>query len=823
MAAVLAAGAGLLLSQPEPTARVGPRADGSFLLNSGWILSPAGRQIPLSTGPMASVLSPDGRFVLVLQGGYLQPSVSAHEAGTMKQISSVSLADGWLGLAFAPKSSLFYVGGGARSAVYEFELTKDGKIEERRTFSLVAEANRKHTDFIGDVQVSPDGRLIYAAALYRDSIFVMNPQSGMVIEEWKTVSRPYRILFHPDGRSFFVSGWGDGQIRQHDANTGGEINRFAAGPAPMDMVLSTRKPDQEGEDSAWPYTARLLVALSNTNTVSVLGITPERALRPIERINTGLYPNQPAGMTPSALALSTDERKLAVVLSDANAAALVDVAGPRSQVDGFIPTGWYPMAARFLAGDRLLVLNGRGPRSYPNPKGPNPEIRRAAVHEGIVAVEYVGAVQRGSASLIEAPAAEQLAAYTRQVMRNSPYQSGSAANSGVTGRSILDSGPGREPAIEHVVYIVKENRTYDQVLGDMNPGNGDPSLCLFPEDISPNHHKLAREFVHLDNFYVNADVSADGHNWSSASIAPAYVQRMWPNSYGGRRRHYDYEGGERAAIPPAGYIWTNALARGLTLRNYGWWSTNRTPAPDSGPQILTVRDPQLARHTNMSFRAFDLEYKDVDRAKVFLQDLGEFERTGQMPRLITLRIGNDHTSGTSPGKYSPKAAMADNDLALGMIVAGLSKSRFWSKTAVFVLEDDAQNGPDHVDSHRSPAYVISPYTRGRGLDSTMYNTVSMLKTIEMILGMAPMTMHDAGARAMTSVFRDKPDTTPYTFVQPNYNLDERNPANAPMAARSVELDLEEADRIDDNAMNEILWRAIKGTPMPVPSRSFWGK
>lgn len=815
--------AGFLLSQPEPPRRTGPRPDGSFLLNSGWLLKPAGRQIPLSTGPMASALSPDGKYLLILNGGYLQPVVTVHNAETLQQISSISLQDGWLGLTFAPKGNLFYVGGGARASVFEFELTAAGRVEARRTFPLVAEASRKHTDFIGDVQFSPDGRLIYAAALHRDSIFVINPQSGMVIEEWKTVSRPYRILFHPDGRSFFVTGWGDGQIRQHDANTGGEINRLAAGPAPMDMVLSTRRPEEGGEEIAWPYVARIFVALSNTNSVAVFGLTAERGLRVIERINAGLYPNQPAGMTPSALALSADDRRLAIVASDANAVASVDISGPRSRVEGFIPTGWYPTAARYLASGRLLVLNGRGPRSFPNPKGPNPEIRRAPVHEGIAAVEYVGAIQRGSASLIDAPGAEQLAGYTREVLRNSPYQSGSAAESGVPGNSVLSSTPDRPSPIEHVIYIVKENRTYDQVLGDMASGNGDRSLCLFPEEITPNHHKLAREFVQLDNFYVNADVSADGHNWASASIAPAYVQRMWPNSYGGRRRHYDYEGGERAAMPPAGYIWTNVLARGLSMRNYGWWCTNRTPAPASGPQIASVRDPMLARHTNMDFRAFDLEYKDADRAKVFLRDLEEFERSGSMPRFITLRLGNDHTAGASPGKYSPKALMADNDLALGMIVAGASKSKFWPRTAIFVLEDDAQNGPDHVDSHRSIAYVLSPYTRGRGLDSTMYNTVSMLKTIEVILGLAPMTMHDAGARAMHTCFRDKPDTTPYTYVLPKYNLEERNPANAPQAARRLAFDFEEADRIDDRGMNEILWLALKGAPMPAPVRSYRGR
>jgi len=555
----------------------------------------------------------------------------------------------------------------------------------------------------------------------------------------------------------------------------------------------------------------------------VFGLTAGGLLRRVESISVALYRDFPevAGMTPSALALSPDEERLYVVCSDANAVARVLVGGRRSVVEGFIPVGWYPLAARVLPSGRLLVLNGRGGGSFPNRQGPNPLVRRAIVHEGNVAVEYVAAIQRGTATVLDEPSSDQMTSLTRQVLDNAPWSRTRSMQSPPEGHPL--AGGGEQCPIRHVIYVVKENRTYDQILGDLGIGNGDPSLAIFGEDVTPNHHKLAREFVLLDNFYVNADVSADGHNWSSAAIAPAYVQRLWPNSYAARRRHYDYEGGERAALPPAGYIWSNAILAGLSFRNYGWWVNNISPAPTSGRQIASVRDPSLAAHTNMNFRGFDLDYPDVERIKVFLEDLASFERNGEMPRFITIRLGNDHTSGVSPGKIAPKSAVADNDLALGMLVEAVSRSRFWPATAIFVLEDDAQNGSDHVDSHRAPAFILSPYTRGRGVDSSMYNTVSMLRTMEYILGLRPMTIHDAAARPMWAAFLSKPDPRPYTAEKPRVPLNERNPQSSPLAARSARLDLSEADRIEDGEMNEILWRALRGVDPPPPVRSYWGR
>jgi len=801
--------AALLLSQPSAREQVGPLPGGGFLLNSGWRLTPAGEQVPVDTFPMALALSPDGRYLLVLNGGYKPPSISVLDVKTTRELGRTPVPDGWLGLTFSPKGDRVYVGGGSRAAVFEFGFA-DGALQPARTFPVVPEDKRTNRDFIGDVAFTPDGRLIFAADLYRDSVVVINPQSGRVIDRFKTGRRPYRILFHPDGKSFFVTSWTDGALGHYETGNGALLATVRLGAHPTDMVWREGKSAPEEGGTEW--VARLFVAASNTNNVYTLGVSESKTLRLIETVNIAMTPRQPAGMTPSALALSPDRNRLFVVCSDANAVAMADLSEDRSRVAGFIPTGWYPTAARVLPDGRLVVLNGRGSRSYPNPQGPNPVRRVAPSHLGPAGVQYVGRIQTGSVSFVPPFDESQLIAYSKAVFGNSPYRD-----------SKLDARPEGLPAIEHVIYIVKENRTYDQVLGDLPVGNADPSLCLFPEKISPNHHKLAREFVLLDNFYVNSDVSADGHHWSTAAIAPDYVQKMWPNSYGGRRKLYDYEGQEPTASPPAGYLWTNAAAAGISMRNYGYFVENLPKAQPSGPQIRGVRDPVLRQVTNFDYRGFDLDYLDVDRAKVFLRDLESFEKTGVMPRLLFVRLGNDHTSGTTPGKIAPLSAMADNDAALGLIVEGVSKSRFWPKTAIFVLQDDAQNGADHVDSHRSPAFVISPYVRRGSVDSSMYNTASMLRTMELLLGLRPMTHFDAGARVMTACFQASPDLRPYQAEQARIPIDERNPAKSATAERSLRLDFSAEDRIDDNELNDILWLAIRGTDPPAPVRSYFAR
>jgi DNA-binding beta-propeller fold protein YncE len=800
----------LLSSQPAPRERVGPLPDGAFLLNSGWRLAPVGRQVPLDTLPMATALSPDGKYLLVLNGGYRPPSVSVIEAASARVVSNVRVADGWLGLAFAPKGDRVYVGGGSRASVFEFSFA-GGTLTPARTFPVVPPEQRTVNDFIGDVAFSPDGRLLYAAELYRDSVVEINPQSGMVIGRYKTGRRPYRILFHPDGKSFFVTHWADGTLGHYDAADGSVLDTVRIGAHPTDIVWRKGAPAEpaEGEPT---WIARLFVAAANTNNVYAVGVSSGNQLSVLESINVSMTPRQPLGMTPSALALSPDGNRLYVACSDANAAAVVDVSETRSRVEGFIPAGWYPTAVRALPAGTLVVLNGKGGRSYPNPDGPIPTKQPAPVHQGDSprGAGFAPYMQTGTASWIEPFTSDQLEAWTKAALGNSPYRDS----------KLEETSP--LPPIEHVIYIVKENRSYDQVLGDMKEGNGDASLVLFGENVTPNLHKLAREFVLLDNFYVSADVSADGHNWSTAAIAPDYVQKLWPNQYAGRRRVYDFEETDPASLPPAGYLWTNAAEAGISIRNFGYMVNNKADAAMGSEQISGVRDPVLAKATNRRYRGFDLNYPDVERARTFLGELGEYEKSGNMPRLIVMRMGNDHTNGITAGRTAPLSLAADNDYAIGMLVEGVSKSRFWASSVICILEDDAQNGPDHVDSHRSPAFLISPWVKRHVVDGTMYNTTSMLRTIEFLLGLQPMTHFDAGARPMTASFQRQPDPAPYTAEKPRIPLDARNP-DTPAARASARMNFDEADENDDDALNDILWRAIRQDPPPPPVRSYFSR
>jgi DNA-binding beta-propeller fold protein YncE len=490
--------AAALLSSSQPPAReqVGPLAGGGYLLNSGWRVKPAGTQVPLDTLPMSSLLSKDGRFLIVLNGGYNPPSLSVLDTKDGREIGRTPVPDAWLGMSLAPNGKTLWVGGGSQASVYEFSFDENGKLTPARTFEIVQGAARSARDFIGDVAIDPEGHLLYASDLYRDAIVVVNTQSGAVIDRFKTGRRPYRILLNPDGKSFYVTSWADGSLYHHQTGDGALVQTLRLGAHPTDMIWRDRatraeEGDEPGEAAQQPgFKARIFVSAANTNNVYSVGVSDSGDLRVVETINVSTSPNHPLGMTPSALALSSDQNRLYVVCSDANAAAVVDVTSARSQVLGFVPTGWYPTAARALADGRLVVLNGKGSRSYPNPNGPNP-----AKRQNNMTIEYVAHIQTGSASFIPALTDESLANYTAEVKSNSPYSDAK-----------LDETPAGIPAaIQHVLYVVKENRSYDQVLGDIGKGESDPSLCLFKENVSPNHHKLAREFVLFDNFYVNSE------------------------------------------------------------------------------------------------------------------------------------------------------------------------------------------------------------------------------------------------------------------------------------------------------------------------------
>ncbi|MCL4794451.1 MAG: bifunctional YncE family protein/alkaline phosphatase family protein [Bryobacteraceae bacterium] len=788
----------IVTSQPGTPERVGPDGKGGFLLPIGWTLRPAGRHVGVDTLPMTVVQSPDARWLVVLNGGRNKPSLSVIDARTEKEVQRLTVADLWLGLTFNRAGDRLYAGGGAHSRVYEFSFV-DGRITPAREFAGPAPANATDRVFLGDVTLSPDESSLIVTSLYQDSLLEYDLGSGALKRRIPTASRPYRARFTPDGKSLMVSSWGNNRVLLHDPASGAEQARLNAGLHPTDFIF-----DGKG---------RLFVAAANTNTVAVFRESEGRWLR-AETLNVALTPRQPVGMTPSALALSPKGDRLYVVCSDANAVAVADVSGKESRVLGWIPVGWYPTAVHVLPKGTLAVLSGRGMRSYANAKPTTPGERPTW--------DYVGSIQTGTVSFIDEPNTAQLRAHSETVRRNSPYRD-----------QLLDAPP--VPAghvllaekIRHVVYIIKENRTYDQVLGDMAEGNGEPSLAMFGEEITPNHHKLAREYALFDNFYVNADVSADGHNWSMAAIAPDFVQKVWPSGYGGRGARHSYRWGQEiAAMPPNGYIWSLAHAAGHKIRSFGYLGVNKplNEVGADGIHVSDVLDPILKNSTNFRYRDYGLEYRDIERAKVFLEDLAEHEKRGEWANFVLIRLGNDHTEGARAGRPTPEAHVADNDWALGMIVEGISKSKFWPQTAIFVLEDDAQNGPDHVDSHRSPAFVISPYSRRPGVvDSTFYNTTSMLRTMEILLGLAPMTVFDASARPMTSAFVDMPDARPYVAEKARIDIDQRNPGGTLAASLSEPLDFSDADTIDDHLMNEILWLAVKKTEPPAPVRSWFGR
>ena len=810
-------------SQKAAQQKVGPLPNGGFLLNSGWTIRPAGQQVEVGTLPMSSVLSRNGKYLLVVNAGWDPPTISTIDVASKKELSKTPIADAWLGLRIDPRSDLFYVGGGTTGKVFEFALDPDtGAVSAKREIQAVADLANKGNALIGDVELSPDGHYLYAGNLYGDEIEVLDVREGKYLGSWKTGRRPYRIMIAPSGHELLVTAWGDAAIYVHGIKDGQVSTKIRMGAHPTDMLWINQPPPADEGQQSTSFTGRVFVTASNTNKTYVFGVTSDGQLNDLEILNVATTPMHPLGMTPSALATDEKGTKLFVVCSDANAVAQVDISSARSRVEGFIPTGWYPTAITTLKGGELAILNGKGLGSHPNPGGPNPMKSAAQLHaQGGAPVEYVGHIQKGTAQFMPMPDDEKLAAFTQTVIENSPYKDELLDGPIIDQQTAyFAKSDGHLSPIQHVIYIIKENRTYDQVLGDMSQGNGDKSLNLFGEDITPNLHQLARDFILYDNFYENADVSADGHNWSSAAIAPDYTTKIWPSEYGHRSKLYNFEGGEPANTPPAGYIWDNALQAGVTVRDYGQWTTNIPLKQVTGTkQIAAVKDPALVPFVDMNYRGFDLEYPDVDRAKEFIREWKEFDGAGKVPQMNIVRMGNDHTQGAAAGKFTPLSYNADNDYAVGILVDAVSHSNAWASTAIFIIEDDAQNGPDHVESHRAPVWVISPFTRRAMVDSTMYNQTSILRTMELIFGMRPMTHFDAGARPMFGSFTQSPDARTYSVISPKISLTDRNSAMGAGASASARMDFHDADLADDDDLNNVVWRAIKHTDPPVPTRS----
>ncbi len=805
--------AAIAIPQNPPMAKTGRMPDGRYMLTTGWQIAPAGIEVPLpkDTMPMNLVMHPDGKNLFVLNSGYLPPSVLIMNTANPKDALRVGLdqSDAWLGLALNKAGDRFYVPEGNIGTVQEFSYA-GGNVKPLRSFKLFdlldpskkGKARLSKDDYLGDATVSADGKFLFVANMQHGFIHAIDLAGGDVSRKWPVGKHPYKLL--ATAGKLYVSNWGDESITILNPATGAQAINFKTGAHPTDMLLRDGK---------------LYVACANTNSVYIheadTGIVRER-------VNIALYPKSPAGSTPNALALSPDGKRLFVANADNNAVAVGDLpeAGQAvpSRVAGFLPTGGDTTGVACSADAwRLYLATGKGNRSYPNSPDQLPPPGGPADKEGSKRPGYVGVLQKGSISIVDMPQGEQLDVYTRRVLANSPYSD--ALLDKAQGKSVvIPSQRSDTSPVKHVIYIIRENRTYDQIFGDVKEANGDPRLTVFGEAITPNAHKLAKEFTLLDNFYVNADVSADGHAWSMGAIASDFTNKLWPSGYGGRRTHYDSEGDDETGTPGGGWLFHAASRANVSFRTYGEWCHN--PASGEGP--VTPNDKALEGRFAPNYRAWDLTYPDQKRVDSWLAEFREYEKNGNLPQLEVVRMGNDHTNGTRPGGATPRSLVADNDYALGRLIEALSNSRYWRDTAVFVLEDDAQSGPDHVDSHRSPGFVISSWTRRGVVDSTMYSTVSMLRTMGLILGMSPMSQYDAGASPMHTVFADKPDLRPYTAAKPTFDITEKNPGNAPMAKESMALDFSEADRIDDALMNRIIWAAMKGNePMPAPVRSLF--
>nr|MBA3656073.1 hypothetical protein [Gemmatimonadaceae bacterium] len=569
--------------------------------------------------------------------------------------------------------------------------------------------------------------------------------------------------------------------------------------------------------------SRLFVASGSTDRVMVIDT---HARRVIAELRDPPPEGPEEGSTPNALALSADETKLFVAEADNNAVAVFELSAGTSNrtgaagndlLSGRIPTGWYPTAL-IIGGDTLFVANGKGDGTAANPNGPQPGIARE--RQGSESPATTLSQLNGTVTMMSLAAA-----------RGDLLKLHSATVAANNGWSMPRRAGGKYPPFAHVIYIIKENRSYDQVLGDMRQGDGDSTLVYFPRDVTPNHHALAERFGLFDRFFVNGEVSADGHNWSMAAYATDYLEKTVQSNYSSRGRSYDYEGtnrgNEAADIPdddvnePAqGYLWDLAQRKGISFRNYGEFvvppATRDTSALPGG---YRGDKPFLRKNTNERFPGYDLSIRDQVRADVWLEDLRAFIQSGTMPALQIVRLPSDHTAGARGGSPTPRAMVADNDLALGRIIEALSKSPFWKNTVVFVLEDDAQNGPDHVDSHRAPMLVISPYNRP-GTVHRFTNTTDALRTMEEILGLSSLSQFDYYGRPLRDIFSDQPDFRPFSRLVPSVSLNEMNPAAGRGARESAVLDLEIEDSADEDKFNRVLWSAIKGgrAPYPGPTR-----
>jgi YVTN family beta-propeller protein len=783
-----------LAQTAPPTAATPGATDGPTLLPNGWRLSAAGRHLALGDLPLNILESPDARYLVVSNDGIGKPSLMTIDVANWSVKNTFPLDSAWYGLAWHPDGTKLYSGGADQNNVQEFSYA-DGVLTRARTFALPSVTGP--SSFAGGLAVSKNGKRLYVTRVFAQSVSSIDLDTGVISNTVALDAEPYGCVVSADGTRLYVSLWGGSGVQVFDAATLRPMDTYATDEHPNALLLS-------------PDGSRLFIACGSSGTVWVYSTITGQAL---ETVYVGLFPNAPRTGTPNSLGLSPDGRTLLVANADNNALAVIDVSNPSlSQVSGFIPTGWYPTGAIFSKdGKQIFSLSGKGLVSSPNPTMGGWDVRL-----------------RGAVSAIPTPDRTALAAHTRTVYAVTPYTDVNRLSppNAPIGSPIPQTVGGSSP-IKHVFYIIRENRTYDQILGDLKQGNGNAALTLFGRDVTPNAHAIAETFALFDNFYVDADVSYDGHAFSTAAYATDFIQKMWQVYYGGRGGMYLGEGEwlmrnlyGNVSAPSQGYIWDYGTRAGVTVRSYGEFARNATKYP-AGDVVAVASVPGLTGKVAPAFAAFDLDIADNKRVDTWLIEFNDFVQNGNLPQLSILHLGNDHTQGTKVGALTPRAMIADNDLALGRVVETISKSIYWKDSAIFVVEDDAQSGPDHVDSHRSIALVASPFVKRRTVDHTLYTTSGILRTMELILGLPPMSHYDAAATPLYASFQSTPDLTPYSRLVAAVPFNERNPPGAQGASLSQAMNFADADLTPEEPLNEIIWRSVKGdrVPMPPPRRS----
>jgi YVTN family beta-propeller protein len=766
------------------------------LLPNGWKLSPAGTTaLPLGDLPLNMQISASGRLMAVTNNGQSTQSLQLIDPKNEKQLDEKILRKSWYGLAFSNDESKLYASGGNDNWILAFQI-QNNKIGKSDTIKLGAPWPKNKICPTG-IAVNKANTRLYTVTKEDSTLYIIDPNSLKIVNQVKLAAEAYSCILSPDEKTLYISMWGGRQVTCYNTTTG-QINSIKTGDHPNELLLNKKG-------------TILYVANANDNSVSVINTATRKTL---EVISTALYPTKLTGSTTNGLALSANEKTLYIANADNNCLAVFDVTKPGNSLSqGFIPVGWYPTNVKTL-GNKILVANGKGFTSMANPHGPMPvkkadnsEYQKGATN---TKEQYIGGLFKGTLSFINAPQAAQLKVYTKQVYANTPFNNKVAAVAAGEEGNPIPRRMGEKSPIKHVFYIIKENRTYDQVLGDMPQGNGDTALCIFGNKVTPNHHAIASEFVLLDNFYVDAEVSADGHNWSMAAYATDFVEKTWPTSYGGRGGTYDFEGTRFAAYPRDGFIWDYCKRAGVSYRTYGEFVDKGKPNLKS-----------LQGHYCAQSPGFDLTVTDIKREEIWAHDLDSLISVDAVPQFSTIRISNDHTSGQRKGAISPIAAVADNDQGIGRFLEHLSKSPIWKESVVFILEDDAQNGSDHIDAHRSPVFVAGPYVKRNTPVHSMYSTSGVLRTIELILGLPPMSQYDAAAVPLYECFTSKPDFSPYIAKPAQVDIEQRNIAVNESSKRSQLFNFAKEDAVPDLELNEVIWKYVKGENaiLPAPKRS----